>query len=949
MRLNKLLLISILGLSMTLSACNRNSSEGASESVNSEKSESETITPSISTEIEVSEPSLTLNYNNVSMYDGDTFTLEATAKNVEGAVYWKSSDDSIATVTNGVITAIKEGSVVISAYANEVLATCSVVVSKSSEFGFDYDSIKIYRNKTTQLNTTYLFKGELQSGKTIEYTSSDSTIVTVDANGYATGKKAGEATITAKCGELVATVAVSVSNLISIVLDVEEKTVHPNEAANNSFTITATVKKNGAKVNSASVNWSCIDGDALGINANKNSALITAYKCGNTAIVAEYEGEIATCIVTSYKTVRTIEDMEAIKNDYNGWYKLENDIDFSNYTWGCIAPWAGDTVPIEDYFGGTFDGQGYTLKNMSFLAGWHAGVFGEVSPSGVIKNVSVINSSHASSSNKYGSIAALNHGRIENVYTEVTMNSDSQSMWNAAGGLIATNHPGGILRNCITRVTASKVYNNCGALIGYNCGEVTNCYAICEDAQLPLVYTYSSDLGVINNSYVFSSEEELHNDKYYTEYDKNIWTTTGYSLPTLKTFANVAFEAKDTFLTIGNSYIVNPTNVLGIDKEWKFEGDLDCFDIYFEENGNLNITPLKLGSVKATVTLENGHSATTTFIGKNVVLVPSVEMTTLNYNNPRLDSSVKVSIKDEYNNSIPVSEVEFISENESIVKVTPDGTISSVSGGETSVSIKYQGDIYSNLIDVKVIPWIKVSTPSDLDNIRNNLTANYCLANDIDYQGNTFNTIGKWTASDLDGTHFAGTFDGNGYTISNLVIGSQGDTSGIWGQTTESSIIRNTNFIIHGPKAVTGPSGIVGFNEGIIENCYVEFTATHGGPTAIKGAGTIVGTNEFRGIVRNCIIKVDANIPTSEHLGSVCGLNQGLLEDTFAMVTGNSKNQVSTIAYDNGAKRNLTQYIGNTLKAAETKAIAAESPFGSFDKTIWIVETGKLPVLVKIA
>ena len=35
----------------------------------------------------------------------------------------------------------------------------------------------------------------------------------------------------------------------------------------------------------------------------------------------------------------------------------------------------------------------------------------------------------------------------------------------------------------------------------------------------------------------------------------------------------------------------------------------------------------------------------------------------------------------------------------------------------------------------------------------------------------------------------------NGYTISNLQLPSEGDTSGIWGQTNPSSIIRNTNFI----------------------------------------------------------------------------------------------------------------------------------------------------------
>lgn len=58
----------------------------------------------------------------------------------------------------------------------------------------------------------------------------------------------------------------------------------------------------------------------------------------------------------------------------------------------------------------------------------------------------------------------------------------------------------------------------------------------------------------------------------------------------------------------------------------------------------------------------------------------------------------------------------------------------------------------------------KIYTASELDNVRNDMAASYILMNDIDLGGIDFQPIGDGT------TTFTGTFDGNGYTISNLSI-----------------------------------------------------------------------------------------------------------------------------------------------------------------------------------
>ena len=80
----------------------------------------------------------------------------------------------------------------------------------------------------------------------------------------------------------------------------------------------------------------------------------------------------------------------------------------------------------------------------------------------------------------------------------------------------------------------------------------------------------------------------------------------------------------------------------------------------------------------------------------------------------------------------------------------------------------------------------------------------------------------------------SGVFDGT--AIPYLILESSWKRySRIWGQTAETSVIRNTNFInIYGPEAATTSFGIVGFNEGLIENCFVEMIVTQGGTLDIK-------------------------------------------------------------------------------------------------------------------
>ena len=70
---------------------------------------------------------LSLNYRTAEVEVGTTITL-IEERDGNDALTWSTSDSTIATVTNGVVTAIKEGTVTITASANGISDTCTVMV-----------------------------------------------------------------------------------------------------------------------------------------------------------------------------------------------------------------------------------------------------------------------------------------------------------------------------------------------------------------------------------------------------------------------------------------------------------------------------------------------------------------------------------------------------------------------------------------------------------------------------------------------------------------------------------------------------------------------------------------------------------------------------------------------------------------------------------------------------
>ena len=155
---------------------------------------------------------VTLSETALSLHPTEKATLTAAVapENTTDTLVWTSSNDVVATVKNGVVTAKSEGTATITAACGSAKAECVVTVLPpilATGVTLDKTALKLYEGDAAKL--TAMVKPEDTTDKTIVWTSSDKTIATVK-DGAVTAVKAGTATITAACGETKATCAVTV-------------------------------------------------------------------------------------------------------------------------------------------------------------------------------------------------------------------------------------------------------------------------------------------------------------------------------------------------------------------------------------------------------------------------------------------------------------------------------------------------------------------------------------------------------------------------------------------------------------------------------------------------------------------------------------------------------------------------------------------------------------------
>lgn len=166
---------------------------------------------------------------------GNTANLTATVAPADytGELVYEVSDNTVVSVVDGVITALKAGVATITAKVGDVISnevTITVKNPAATAIAIAADKTELEVSQTAKITPTVT---PAEYDGTLVYVVSDNTVVTVSADGVVTALKAGTATITAKIGDEL------VSNEITVTVTEKEEPVTPGESTSESNSASA--------------------------------------------------------------------------------------------------------------------------------------------------------------------------------------------------------------------------------------------------------------------------------------------------------------------------------------------------------------------------------------------------------------------------------------------------------------------------------------------------------------------------------------------------------------------------------------------------------------------------------------------------------------------------------------------------------------------------------------
>lgn len=271
--------------------------------------------------------------------------------------------------------------------------------------------------------------------------------------------------------------------------------------------------------------------------------------------------------------------------------------------------------------------------------------------------------------------------------------------------------------------------------------------------------------------------------------------------------------------------------------------------------------------------------------------------------------------------------------------ITVSGSFTAAKNDTITVTLTYAGEGWDGttktaptqdesgvyLIDTAAkLAWFADAVQNGQRDISAKLTAN------INLNGKT------WTAIGTSSNKFAGTLDGDNYTVSGLV------TTGLVGELAEGGVVENlrVNCAIVSTSSLLG--GVANSSAGTIRNCMVSgsITFSSGGYNGASAIGGIAGRNTGNGVISGCVSRAvvkdaydNSTYGTSAPLGGIAGYAYGVVENCYFTGTlAVKKTQPNKIIQQKRGglvgELNANAELKGSYVAGEF-AIADESKFGA--------------------
>ena len=429
-------------------------------------------------------------------------------------ISWTSSDPNVAAVgENGVVTGVSAGTAVITAKTdNGYSDTCTVTVNvPCTSIAFAEPSVTVEKGATYQLR---LIADPADTTESISYSSSSSSRVSVSSSGLLTAKSTGTVTVTASAsGGAKAYCNVTVVDAVSsVTLGETNKSV----LVGDSFKLEAVVSPSGAS--NKNLTYSS-DNDEIAEIDNQGNVLARAPGITILRVTAP-NGVSAACLLqvrtvsnlageegTPYFEIYTPQDLVLFAECVNarqGYSDLDArlcaDLDLSEVcgqTLGAFTPIGSSDRP----YTGSFNGCGFTIRNLYVDASKNSGLFGVIGENASISDLTLENAAVRGES-YVGGIAGYNDGGT--VYACAVNGAITGTYF--VGGVCGYNN-GGVVNACAVTGSVSGA-NVVGGVVGYNgnasaSGQLLNsfCCANVNADDIPVGGLCAYNEGVVSGCY----------------------------------------------------------------------------------------------------------------------------------------------------------------------------------------------------------------------------------------------------------------------------------------------------------------------------------------------------------------------------------------------------------------------------------------------------------------